>query len=199
MIQRLKFYVVCMLCGMFFLHLACTNVRNEAGTPGHYTDPREPHVQTLGVDSQDIISAAESAVPDMLASAAVMNFVAKPRIAVDGEEFRNLSMDPVARQAFTGRLRAELQRASNGRLVIVNPERGRLAGAQGGNADGAFGYDLCLAGEITSTIQPPDAHGRTSSSYQIIFELYVPDTSEIVWSSKPYDIKKGATLPTMYR
>lgn len=177
---------------------ACATVDNSPGRPGYYSDPREPSVTTLNIDSQDIIEAARTAVPDMLASPEVMSVSETPRIAVDGNEFRNLSFDPTAVQAFSGRLRTELQRASSGRVIIINPERGRNDGSAG-NADlTPPDYDLCLAGEITSTLQPPDAHGRRSSSYQVIFELYRPGTREVVWS-KPYDIKKVAQEPGIYR
>lgn len=180
------------------IETGCVTVNNSPGRPGHYSDPREPFVQTLNIDSQDIIDAARTAVPDMLAAPAVLSVSGTPRIAVDGKEFRNLSFDPTAVQAFSGRLRTELQRASSGRLIIINPERGRNDGSAG-NADSTPpDYDLCLGGEITSTLQPPDAHGWRSSSYQVIFELYKPGTREIVWS-KPYDIKKVAREPTIYR
>lgn len=176
----------------------CVSVNNSPGHPGYYSDPREPFVTTLNIDSQDIIEAARTAVPDMLADPDVVSVSGTPRIAVDGKEFRNLSFDPTAVQAFSGRLRTELQRACAGRLIIINPERGRNDGSAG-NADSAPpDYDLCLGGEITSTLQPPDAQGRRSSSYQVIFELYKPGTREIVWS-KPYDIKKVAQEPTIYR
>lgn len=179
------------LCG-------CVSVNNSPGRAGYYGDSREPFVTTLNIDSQDIIEAARSAVPDMLADSNVVSVSGTPRVAVDGKEFRNLSFDPTAVQAFSGRLRTELQRASGGRLIIINPERGRHDGSAG-NADSAPpDYDLCLGGEITSTLQPPDAQGRRSSSFQIIFELYRPGTREIVWS-KPYDIKKLAQEPRMYR
>jgi len=176
----------------------CVSVNNSPGRPGYYSDPREPFVTTLNIDSQDIIEAARTAVPDMLADPDVVSVSGTPRIAVDGKEFRNLSFDPTAVQAFSGRLRTELQRACGGRLIIINPERGRNDGSAE-NADSAPpDYDLCLGGEITSTLQPPDAQGRRSSSFQIIFELYRPGTREIVWS-KWYDIKKVAQEPTIYR
>lgn len=176
----------------------CVSVNNKPGGPGVYADPREPFVTTLNIDSQDIIEAARTAVPDMLADPDVVSVSGTPRIAVDGKEFRNLSFDPTAVQAFSGRLRTELQRDCGGRLIIINLERGRNDGSAG-NADSAPpDYDLCLGGEITSTLQPPDAQGRRSSSYQVIFELYKPGTREIVWS-KPYDIKKVAQEPTIYR
>jgi len=176
----------------------CVSVNNSPGRPGYYLDPREPFVTTLNIDSQDIIDAARTAVPDMLAAPEVVSVSGKPRIAVDGKEFRNLSFDPTAVQAFSGRLRTELQRAAGDRMIIINPERGRNDGSAK-NADSAPpDYDLCLGGEITSTLLRPDAQGRRSSSFQIIFELYKPGTREIVWS-KPYDIKKGAQEPTIYR
>lgn len=176
----------------------CVSVNNSPGRPGYYSDVREPFVTTLNIDSQDIIEAARTAVSDMLADPDVVSVSGTPRIAVDGKEFRNLSFDPTAVQAFSGRLRTELQRACGGRLIIVNPERGRNDGSAG-NADSAPpDYDLCLGGEITSTLQPPDTQGRRSSSFQIIFELYKPGTREIVWS-KPYDIKKVAQEPWIYR
>lgn len=177
----------------------CVTVRNEPGRPGNYSDPEEPYVQTLNIDSQDIINAARTAVPDMLAYGRVRAVAAVPRVAVDANEFRNLSFDPLAKQALTGRLRAELQRAAGDRLRIVNPERGRLDGSAGGRDNAAVDYDLCLAGEITSTGPlGPDAQGRRSSSFQILFELYVPGTREIVWSNW-YDIKKTGVEPTIYR
>lgn len=190
-------------CAVFLLAAiatqgGCVTVNNSPGRPGYYSDPREPFVMTLNIDSQDIIEAARMAVPDMLAAPAVVSVSGTPRIAVDGKEFRNLSFDPTAVQAFSGRLRTELQRASGGRLIIINPERGRNDGSAG-NADSTPpDYDLCLGGEITSTLQPPDSQGRRSSSYQVIFELYKPGTREIVWS-KPHDIKKLAQEPTIYR
>jgi len=173
-------------------------VDNSPGRSAYYGDPTEPFVTTLKIDSQDIIASARAAVPDMLACEALVDCGQACRVAVDGKEFRNLSLDPTAVQAFSGRLRTELQGAARNRFVVINPERGRSPEGDPDTALGPPEYDYCLGGEITSTLQERDRLGRRSSSYQILFELYQPDTREIVWS-RAYDIKKVAQEPTIYR
>jgi hypothetical protein len=189
----------CTLCVLgIALVPGCVTVDNSPGRSAYYIDPTEPHVSTLKLDSQDIIAAARTAVPDMLACESIAACDGRCRLAVDAKEFRNLSLDPTAVQAFSGRLRTELQRTAKGRLVIINPERGRGPHGKAGEDVAPQDYDYCLGGEITSTLQHADWQGRRSSSYQILFELYEPVTREIVWS-KPYDIKKVAQEPLIYR
>lgn len=181
-----------------FIGTGCINVDNGPGKPSNYGSPTEGAVTTLYLDSQDIIEASRAMVPALLASPQIVTSTGKLRLAIDGTEFRNLSHDPIAVQAFTDRLRTELQRAGNDRLTIINPERGRTDGSAQDADHTPTDYDYCLGGTITSTMQPRDARGRRSSSYQIVFELYRPGTREIVWS-KPYDFKKVAQEPTIYR
>lgn len=184
--------------GATLVQAGCMTVNNSPGRPAYYVAPGEPYVSTLNVDSQDIIEAARSAVPDMLANPDVMAVAPVPRVAVDANEFENLSFDPVATKALTGLLKNELLNAARGRLMIIDPPLGRHDGSARGADDAPVDYDLCLAGEITSTRQPPDAAGRVSSSFHINFRLYRPGTRQVIWS-KTYLIKKGGQVGTIYR
>jgi hypothetical protein len=83
-------------------------------------------------------------------------------------------------------------------LRVIAADRGRNDGSAQGADDKPVDYDLCLAGDITSTGPLGDAQGRRSASYQVIFELYVPGTRELVWSHA-YIIKKVGQEPTIYR
>src|SRR5690606_21294120 len=98
-------------------------VNNTAGRPTTYvaTDTPGP-VQGVGMESQDIISMADRMARDLLQHPALIDRETPPRIILDSEYFRNEGSTRVNKNLITDRLRVDLNRAANGRLVFVGRE-----------------------------------------------------------------------------
>jgi hypothetical protein len=91
-----------------------------ASRPVTYQDVRSPGVVSgVGIESQDIVSVTDTMVRDLLASPQVAQRGSAPRIVMDAEYFKNESAQPINKSLMTDRLRINLQRAAQGRLLFV--------------------------------------------------------------------------------
>jgi PBP1b-binding outer membrane lipoprotein LpoB len=99
---------------------ATTGVSQSPGRPTVYEDPGSPgRVQGVGIESQDIQSMADRMVRDMLANQYLAGRSTSPRVIIDAEYFRNESSQPINKNLITDKLRVDLNRAANGRMVFV--------------------------------------------------------------------------------
>ncbi len=73
----------------------------------------------VGIQSQHFISAADKMAGDILASPAIINHPTKPRIVIDSAYFKNRSSSRIDINALTNKLRVELMRSANGRVVFL--------------------------------------------------------------------------------
>jgi len=204
-----------LLCLSFLGGCTSTYISRPANAPGRPSisnDPTSPGpVQGVGVESQDIISVVDRVMRDILANPELAGRKTPPRVVVDSRYFRNESTSIIDVNLLTDRLRTELNRAANGRMVFLGrqyadmneeeralEQEGVVTGGTQGPTQKALGWDYRLGGRITS-LDSQDTRTRLISRYhQITFEMLERGTQRIVWNAT-YEFKKSAQDDIRYR
>ena len=97
-----------------------SQVDNVAGQASVYEDPSSSgRVQGVGIESQDVVAMTDEMMRDMLSNRILAARDVPPRIIIDNEYFKNESSSIINTNLLTDRLRVELNRAANGRMVFV--------------------------------------------------------------------------------
>jgi PBP1b-binding outer membrane lipoprotein LpoB len=189
-----------------------TRVENAPGRPSTYGDPSTPGMVTgVGVESQDIVSMTDAMVRDLLANPTIAGRTTPPRVIVDAEYFRNEGASRLNKNSIVDRLRVELNRAGNGRLIfigrhytdMVEAERtvkraGVVDAGTTRQTQAAAGGDYRFGGRITTLDAVAAKSGLVSRYHQITFEMVYLETGEIVWSGI-YEFRKTAQDDVIYR
>lgn len=190
-----------------------TGVDNTAGRKTVYEDVRSSSgaVQGVGIESQDIASMTDKMMRDMLANPQLAGRTPPPRVIIDAEHFTNESSSRINKNMITDRLRIELSRAANGRMVFVGREHARMVEAErdlkrAGTTDGGTirktkataGADYRLVGRITSSDSVATGSGVVSRYQQISFEMIDLEYGTMVWGGM-YEFKKSAQDDVIYR
>lgn len=188
-------------------------VNNTAGKASIYADPQSvvPEATGVGIESQDIVSATDQMMRDMLANPVLTSQVKPPRIIVDSEYFVNESTSRVNLNSITDRLRVNLNRAANGRMVFVGRQNiamiekerelkrtGTVDGGTIRSTKATAGSDYRLAGRITSLDSVSSKSGVSTRYSQIIFEMLDLELGTVVWSGI-YEFKKSGQDDVIYR
>ena len=192
-------------------------VNNTPGRPTVYEDVGSPgRVAGIGIESQDIVSMTDKMVRDMLATPVLADRKVSPRVIIDSEYFRNEGSSRINKNMITDRLRVELNRAAQGRMIfagrhysnMVDKERSLKREGEGTTASvdtGTIGLtkvtlggDFRLGGRITTLDAVNSYSGIASRTHQIIYEMVDLETGQIVWSGI-YDFKKTAQDDVIYR
>ncbi|MNR34149.1 hypothetical protein D3C85_1518950 [compost metagenome] len=147
----------------------------------------------------------------MLATPVLAGRNPPPRIIIDSEYFTNESSSRINKNSITDRLRIELQRAAQGRMVFVgrqyaamveNERELKRAGVTDGGTirktQGTAGADFRLVGRITSLDAVDTATSTTSRYQQITFEMIDLEYGTVVWGGI-YEFKKTAQDDVIYR
>lgn len=191
----------------------CVTTQHD-NSPGRtsYDDPSQrQRLSGVGIESQDIIAATDQMMRDMLANPILAGRSQPPRVIIDSEFFRNESSSVVNRNQLTDRLRVQLNRAANGRMVFVGRHYADMVEQErqlkrDGVVDGGTirstaapaGGDYRLGGRITSL----DAMSRDSQErsryHQIVFEMVDLELQTIVWSGI-YEFQRTAQDNVIYR
>ena len=196
-----------------FVSTGCaTSGENVRGKPTVYEDSSTTgRVTGTGIESQDIVAITDQMMRDMLANPMLVNRSIPARIIIDNEYLRNESTSVINTNMLTDRLRIELNRAANGRMVfvgrhyadMVQHERDlkrdsvvdsgtiRMTAAQAG-------ADFRLGGRITSLDALDRNSGAQSRYSQISFEMVDLELGTIVWSGL-YEMRKAAQDNVIYR
>lgn len=189
------------------------NLDNSAGRRVIYQDvsTASTRVAGVGVESQDVVSMTDRMVRDILSNPAIAGRATPPRIIIDSEYFANDSSSRINKNMITDRLRIELNRAAQGRLVFVARHYGgmvdkeREAKRSGETDRGTIrttkakaGGDFRLGGRITSLDANSAASGTLSRYHQISFELIDLEFETIAWSGL-FEFKKEAQDDVLYR
>lgn len=204
------------LCsGVVFL-TACSSlptVDNTAGKQSMYVDTQSsaPKSAGLGIESQDIVAATDEMMRDMLSNQILAGQAKPPRVIVDAQYFVNESTSRINMNSITDRLRVNLNRAANGRMVFVGRQNVAMIEAERalkreGKVDGGTirstkataGADYRLAGRITSLDSMSTRTGAASRYTQITFEMLDLELGTIVWSGI-YEFKKAGQDDITYR
>lgn len=191
---------------------ATTGVNNTAGRATVYEDPgTSGRVQGIGLESQDLVSMTDRMMRDMMGNPVLVNRSTPARIIIDSEYFRNESSSRINKNSITDRLRVELNRAANGRMVFVGRhysdmvESERELKRSGVTDSGTIrqtqataGADFRLGGRITSLDAADTRSGEASRYHQVIFEMVDLEYGTIVWSGI-YEMRKSAQDDIIYR
>lgn len=192
---------------------ATPNLDNSPGRRVVYQDvaTTSTRVAGVGVESQDVVSMTDRMVRDILSNPQIAGRAAAPRIIIDSEYFSNDSSSRINKNMITDRLRIELNRAAQGRLVFVARHYGdmvareREAKRAGEHDAGTIrttraraGGDFRLGGRITSLDANSAASGTLSRYHQISFELVDLEYETIAWSGM-FEFKKEAQDDVLYR
>lgn len=201
--------------GLAILLAGCgsTTLNNAPGRSVIYQDVARTSatVAGVGVESQDVVSMTDRMVRDILSNPQISGRTTPARIIIDSEFFTNDSSSRINKNAITDRLRVELNRAAQGRLVFVARHYGNMVAKErdakrNGDFDGGTirktaaraGGDFRLGGRITSIDAAQQSTGMVSRYHQITFELIDLEYETIAWSGL-YEFKKEAQDDILYR
>ena len=192
---------------------ATSNLDNSAGRKTVYQDvsTQSATVAGVGVESQDVVSMTDKMIRDILSNPQIAGRSTPARVIIDSAYFSNDSSSRLNKNAITDRLRVELNRAANGRLVFVARHYGDMVqnerdAKRSGQTDAGTirstkataGGDFRLGGRITSMDAASTSTGNVSRYHQITFELIDLEYGTIAWSGL-YEFKKEARDDVLYR
>ena len=206
-------YIAALAAVLALSGCATSNLNNRAGSRVVYQDVSTTSTQVAGVgmEAQDIVSSTDKMVRDILSNPAIAGRTTPPRIIIDSEYFANDSSSRVNKNLITDRLRIELNRAAQGRLVFVARHYGDMVSKEreakrSGETDrgtirstkAKAGADFRLGGRITSLDANSSRTGTLSRYHQISFELIDLEYETIAWSGM-FEFKKEAQDDVLYR
>jgi len=206
-------YIAALAAVLALSGCATPNLDNSAGRRVVYQDVSTTSTQVAGVgmEAQDIVSSTDKMVRDILSNPAIAGRTTPPRIIIDSEYFANDSSSRVNKNLITDRLRIELNRAAQGRLVFVARHYGDMVSKEreakrSGETDrgtirstkAKAGADFRLGGRITSLDANSSRTGTLSRYHQISFELIDLEYETIAWSGM-FEFKKEAQDDVLYR
>lgn len=191
---------------------ATTAIDNSAGRASAYEDVRSASaVQGAGIESNDIATLTDQMVRDILSNPMVMNRGTSPRIILDSEYLINESSSRINKNMLTDRLRNDLRRAANGKLLFLTREniamvekerelkrRGVVDSGTIRQTQATGGADFRIQGRITSLDSMQQGSQMHTRYHQISFELVDLELGTIVWGDM-YEFRKTAQDDIMYR
>ena len=203
---------VALVSSLLIVGCQSTSIDNSAGRATKYEDTRSVgKVAGVGVESQDIVSVTDQMMRDILSNQVVAARPTPPRIIIDGEYFVNESSSRVNKNMLTDRLRIQLARAANGRLIFVGREYAGMIEKErdlkrAGVVDGGTirttqataGADYRMVGRITSLDALDQSSQEKSRYHQISFELIDLELGTVVWSGM-YEFQKSSQDDVVYR
>ncbi len=192
---------------------ACTtvDVHNQEGEPSKYVDYTAANKSSsVGIESNDIVAVSEKMIRSMLGNPLLSGRSISPRIQLDESLLRNKGTTRINKELITNRMRINLNRAANGRLIFVSRENivavekeramkssGIVDGGTLRSTTATAGVDFRLVGTISG--QAGLHNGDVISRYhQITFEMVDMELGTIVWGDI-YEFKKSAVDDAAYR
>lgn len=168
-------------------------------------------VTGVGIESQDIVAMTDKMMRDMMTNPNLAGRKRPPRVIIDSEYFRNEGSTRINKNLITDRLRIELNRAANGRMLFVSRENMGMVQEErqlkrDGTADSGTmhmtrkvaGADYRLAGRINTLDAVNPEAGTTSRYNQITFEMIDLESGLVVWGGM-YEFKKSSQDDIIYR
>jgi len=191
---------------------ASNGVVNAAGRATQTVDMTRPGpVAGVGIESQDVVAMTDAMVRSMLGNPQIANRSTPPQVVIDDAYFINESSQRINKRMITTRLRTNLNRAANGRIVFVtrnyasaiNTER-RLK--RDGTSDiGTTGLTAGIAGadyRLGGSIQSRDSRSRSSGTIQrwnlITFEMFDTERGTLIWSDD-FEFERASQDDVIYR
>lgn len=209
---RLPYIIPALVMGGILAGCVTTSVPYPSGVPPMTVNPStQGPVSGVGIEGHDIVSMTDQMMRDMLASPTLAGRKTPPRVVIDSGYFKNTGSQAINRDLITNRLRVELNRAANGRMMfltrtnlgMVQQERDlKRSGATDvgttGMTQGLAGADYRLTGEIASLDERDARTGMIERYNQITFEMVDLESGAIVWSGQ-YEFERAADDDVMYR
>lgn len=168
-------------------------------------------VSGVGIEAQDIAMMSDQMVKSMLANPLLANRSAPPQIIVDDANFENEGSQRINMKLITNKLRTDLNRAANGRMIfvgrhyagMVSNERelkrsGAVDVATTGLTASQAGADFRLGGFFNTLDQRSPSTGNIQRYNQLTFEMVDLERSVIVWSDS-YEVRRAGREDIVYR
>lgn len=207
---RIYISLEALLLGIALIFTGCsmTNVDNTPGRQSSYTDSTTSDgSQGVGIGSQDIISMTDKMMRDMLSNPHLANASPPPKAIIDAKYFDNEGHQPINKKLIVDRLRVELVRKAQGRIIFLarnaadmteHEQTLRKEGVVTGRTARPSSANYRLGGSIKalSTVNP--SSGQRTRYHQITFEMIDLTSQKIIWAGM-YEYKKAATEDVIYR
>jgi penicillin-binding protein activator len=198
---------------------ACTAAIGAGSSTGsgalapQYVDPTvaTAGISGIGFESQDIREMCDKMVRDLLAQPRFARATPSPRIIIDDSRFKNESNQMVNLNLLVDRVRIELMRASQGRILFVSRQNvdlvekekqlktsGRVDEGAAEASRAIAGADYQLIGKIASQTTMSNKTGVRANYYQFSFEMLDLNNGLSVWGNL-YDLKKAGADDRIYR
>lgn len=202
---------IILIISILFLSGCASTVVNEKGSQSKYVDyASENTSSSIGIESNDIVSVSEKMVRSMLANTFLSNRTTPPRVQLDETLLRNKGTTRINKELITNRMRINLNREANGKLIFVSRENiaaveKERAMKSSGIVDGGTirstaataGVDFRLVGTISG--QESLHSGDVKSKYhQITFEMIDMELGTVIWGDI-FEFKKSAIEDAAYR
>jgi len=187
---------------------ASSGVKNPSGIPVTEMRPDERgFVAGTGIESQDLVAMTDRMARDILHIPQIANAPTAPRVILD--PVNNETRFPINKDMFLTRIRVELNRKSQGKVIFLARERtsalekeremkraGQVTSSSDPNVQEFKGADYILTG----TLQGLTTRTRAGTSDYILYVFHLIDTrtSEMVWEDSA-EIKKQGLEDAAYR
>jgi len=187
---------------------ASSGVKNPSGVPVTEMRPDERgFVAGTGIESQDIVAVTDKMAHSILSTPQIANARGVPHIVLD--PVNNNTRFPINKDIFLGRIRAELNKKSQGKVIFLARDRmaalererqmkqsGQVTASADPNVVEFKGADFFLTGTLAGST----TRTSTGTSDYILYSFQLVDarTSEIVWEDSA-EVKKQGLEDAAYR
>lgn len=167
-------------------------------------------VSGIGFESQDMKAMSDQMVRDILSQPQFGNAVTPPRVIVDDARFVNESNQIMNMNLVLDRLRIELMRAAQGRILFVSRQnvdlvqkektlksKGVVDAGHSTTTRAIAGADFQLIGKLTSQTSLGKSSGTRANFYQFSFEMLDLNNGLSMWGNL-YDVKKAGADDRIY-
>lgn len=167
-------------------------------------------VSGIGFESQDMKSMSDKMVRDILAQPQFGNAATPPRVIIDDERFTNESNQVLSMNMVLDRLRIELMRAAQGRILFVSRQnvdlverektlkaKGKVDAGSSTTSRAIAGADFRLIGKLSSQTSQSRGTGLKANYYQFSFEMLDLNNGLSMWGNL-YDVKKAGADDKIY-
>jgi PBP1b-binding outer membrane lipoprotein LpoB len=164
-------------------------------------------VAGTGIESQDIVAVTDKMAHSILSTPQIANARGVPHIVLD--PVNNNTRFPINKDIFLGRIRAELNKKSQGKVIFLARDRmaalererqmkqsGQVTASADPNVVEFKGADFFLTGTLAGSTTRTSA--GTSDYILYSFQLVDARTSEIVWEDSA-EVKKQGLEDAAYR
>lgn len=201
-------FVLPLVTVTLFASGCASGVKNPSGVPVTRMNADEQgFVAGTGVESQDLVAVTDKMARSILALPQIANAATPPYIVL--EPVNNNTRFPINKDIFNTRIRTELNRKSQGKVIFLDRERmaalerernlkraGEVTASADPNLQEFRGADYFLTGEL----QGLSTRTRAGTSDYILYAFRLTDvrTSAIVWEDAA-EIKKQGLEDAAYR